>query len=367
MDPLFKEVGIYAALGQRYEPVDSRARPELPRGARRPGPRGGHHRGGLDGLASRPRRRRTRPTAIPMIPFYIFYSMFGFQRTGDQIWALGDARGRGLPDGRDRRPDDAHTARASSTTTATAISSPRRSRPSAPTTRPSPTSSPPIVRDGIERMYVHGEDVFYYVTLYNENYPSRPSPTASTRGSSAGSTASPRRPTAWRAPAHRARLVGSGSILQQVVAAQRAPRRAVRRRGRGLQRAVVPAAPARRARGRALEPAPPGQEARGSRTSSTVLGPDGGPIVDRLGLAARRCPTWFARGCRPYNVSLGTDGFGRSDNREALRSLFEIDGPSIAAAALSGLARCGGLDPKAAAKGIRALGIDPEKTDPLAL
>ena len=97
-----------------------------------------------------------------------------------------------------------------------------------------------------------------------------------------------------------------------------------------------------------------------------VLGPDGGPVViasDWLKAVPDLVRPWLPAD----TITLGTDGFGRSDDREALRALFEIDGPSIAAAALSGLARSGGLDPKAAAKGIRALGIDPDKTDPLAL
>ena len=104
--PLFKEVGIYAARGQRYEPVDSKLLLS--------------YREATDGQVleegiteagsmapSRPRARPTRPTASPMIPFYIFYSMFGFQRTGDQVWAFGDARGRGLPARRHRRPHHA--------------------------------------------------------------------------------------------------------------------------------------------------------------------------------------------------------------------------------------------------------------------
>ena len=91
-----------------------------------------------------------------MIPFYIFYSMFGFQRTGDQIWALADARGRGLHDGRDRRPDDAR--RRGPPARRRPLAHPRVDRPerAAPTTRPTPTSSRLIVRDGIERMYVEG-------------------------------------------------------------------------------------------------------------------------------------------------------------------------------------------------------------------
>jgi pyruvate dehydrogenase E1 component len=99
---------------------------------------------------------------------------------------------------------------------------------------------------------------------------------------------------------------------------------------------------------------------------SRVLGPDGGPVViasDWLKAIPDLVRPWLP----PSTVTLGTDGFGRSDDREALRALFEIDGPSVAAAALAGLARSGALPARKAAKGIADLGIDPDKTDPLAL
>jgi pyruvate dehydrogenase E1 component len=99
---------------------------------------------------------------------------------------------------------------------------------------------------------------------------------------------------------------------------------------------------------------------------STVLGPDGGPVVIATDWL-KAVPDLVAPWLPPGTTTLGTEGFGRSDTREALRALFEIDAPNIAAAALVGLARAGTLAPKRAAEAIRELGIDPDKADPLAL
>ncbi|TMD28640.1 MAG: hypothetical protein E6I94_08065 [Chloroflexi bacterium] len=99
---------------------------------------------------------------------------------------------------------------------------------------------------------------------------------------------------------------------------------------------------------------------------SRVLGPDGGPIVAASDWV-KTLPDLVARWLPEGYVSLGTDGFGRSDTREALRSFFEIDPPQIAAAALVALSRCGGIRASRAASAIRELGIDPDKTDPLSV
>jgi len=99
---------------------------------------------------------------------------------------------------------------------------------------------------------------------------------------------------------------------------------------------------------------------------ASVLGPDGGPIVAATDWM-KALPDMVSRWLPPYYVSLGTDGFGRSDTREALRSLFEIDPPHIAAATLSELARCGAMPADKVAKAIADLGVDPKKLDPTAL
>ena len=268
MDPLFKEVGIYAALGQRYEPVDSdlvlsyREATDgqvLEEGITEAGSMASFQAAGTSYATH----------GLPMIPFYIFYSMFGFQRTGDQMWAFGDARGRGFLmgatagrttlTGEGLQHDDGHTQ----------ILRLDRPEHAAPTTRPSPTSWRRSSATGSSGCTSKGEDVFYYVTLYNENYAQPPKPDGDRRGHPARHLPLRRGARTSGATRTPARLVGSGSILQQVARRARPARREVRGRGRGLQRAVVPAAAPRRARGRALEPAPPGrQDAARSRTSA---------------------------------------------------------------------------------------------------
>ena len=261
MDPLFKEVGIYAALGQRYEPVDSDL--VLSYREARDGQvleEGITEAGSMASFTAAATAYSTH--GVAMIPFYIFYSMFGFQRTGDQAWALGDARGRGFMmgatagrttlHGEGLQHDDGHSHLLASTIPSLRAYDPAYAYELAA-----------VVRDGIERMYVRGEDVYYYVTIYNENYPMAPKPGDVDEGIIRGIYRLAGPPEGVAGKGGRVRLVGSGSILQQVVEAQRAPRRAVRRGGRGLQRAVVPAAPPGRGRRRPLEPAPSGRRGAG--------------------------------------------------------------------------------------------------------
>ena len=213
-------------------------------------------------------------------------------------------------------------------------------------------------------MYAKGEDVFYYVTLYNENYAQPPKPDGVDEGILRGLYKLREAPDLGR-KAHRARLVGSGSILQQVVAAQEL---LAEKFGIAAEIYSAPSFPLLRRD--ALEAERwnrlhPDKEPRVPYVS-TVLGPDGGPIVAATDWL-KALPDMVARWLPPYYVSLGTDGFGRSDTREALRSLFEIDASHVAAATLAELARCAALPAAKAAAGIRELGIDPEKLDPVAL
>jgi pyruvate dehydrogenase E1 component len=362
MDPLFNEVGIYSALGQRYEPVDSELVMKYREAADGQVLEEGITESGS--AASFQAAATSYAThAFPVIPFYIFYSMFGFQRTGDQFWAAGDARSRGFLvgatagrttlHGEGLQHDDGHSHLLAST-----IPSLRQYDPTFA------YELAAILRDGIERMYVKGEDVFYYVTVYNENYAQVPKPKGIDEGLLRGIykfAAAPKLP----AKAPRVRLAGSGSILLQVIEAQRV---LADEFGVGAEVYSAPSFPLLRRdalladRWNRLHPA---SKPRRPYVAE-ILGPDGGPVVaasDWMKAIPQLVAPWVAA---PF-VALGTDGFGRSDTREALRSFFEVDAASIAAAAMAALAGTGGVTPKAAASAIARLGVDPEKVDPLAI
>ena len=360
MDPLFKEVGIYAAGGQRYDPVDSdlvlsyreaKNGQVLEEGITEAGSMASFQAAGTSYATH----------GEPMVPFYIYYSMFGFQRTGDQAWAFGDQRGRGFMmgatagrttlAGEGLQHDDGHSHILASTIPVIRAYDPAFAFELAA-----------IVREGIGRMYGDGEDVFYYVSLYNENYPQPPKPEGVDDGIVRGIYRFAAAPDLER-PKGRVRLVGSGSIMQQVIAA-----RDLLAERFGVAAEVYSATSFQQLRHEALgverwNRLNPDQPARVPYVAQ-VLGADGSPIVvatDWIKTLPDMVAPWIEA---PY-VVLGTDGFGRSDTRENLRAHFEIDPPSIAAAALSGLARAGDLEPAAAAAGIRELGIDPAAPDPL--
>ncbi|HSK51262.1 MAG TPA: pyruvate dehydrogenase (acetyl-transferring), homodimeric type [Clostridia bacterium] len=364
MDPLFKEVGIYAALGQRYEPVDS----DLVLSYREAVDgqvleEGITEAGSMASLQAAGTSYATH--GVPMIPFYIFYSMFGFQRTGDQMWAFGDARGRGFLmgatagrttlTGEGLQHDDGHTHILASTVPNVRAYDPAFAYELAA-----------IVRDGIERMYVNGEDVFYYVTIHNENY-AQPAiaDDAVLDGVLKGIYRFAPAPDLGKG-SHAARLVGSGSILQQVIAA-----RDLLADKFGIAAEVYSAPSFQLLRRDALEAERWNRlhpDARKPRVPyvSQVLPHEGGPIIAATDWI-KSWPDMVSRWLPPHYVSLGTDGFGRSDTRENLRALFEIDPPHIAAATMVGLVRCGALEPKVASKALAELGIDSDKLDPLAL
>jgi pyruvate dehydrogenase E1 component len=360
LDPLFKEVGIYAAHGQHYTPVDS----DLILSYRESTDgqvleEGINEAGSMASFQAAGTSYATHGEA--MIPFYIFYSMFGFQRTGDQAWAFADQRGRGFMigatagrttlAGEGLQHDDGHTHVLASTVPVIRAYDPAFAYELAA-----------VIRDGVTRMYGAGEDVYYYVTVYNENYAQPAMPDGAADGiirglyrfAAAQELADPR---------GRVRLVGSGSIMQQVLAA-----RDLLAERFGVAAEVYSATSFQQLRHEAL------QVERWNRLNpdraprvpyvAQVLGADGGPVVVATDWV-RALPDMVAPWIEAPYIVLGTDGFGRSDTREALRAHFEIDPPAIAAAALSGLARAGGWDPAGAAAAIRELGLDPDSDDPL--
>jgi pyruvate dehydrogenase E1 component len=359
MDPLFKEVGIYASGGQHYDPVDSDL--VLSYREAKDGQvleEGITEAGSMASLQAAGTSYATHGEA--MIPFYIFYSMFGFQRTGDQTWAFGDQRGRGFMigatagrttlAGEGLQHDDGHSQVLASTVPVVRAYDPAYAYELAA-----------IVRDGIARMYTDGEDVFYYVTVYNENYAQAPKPEGADEGIIKGIYRFAAAPDI-KEPKGRVRLVGSGSILQQVIAARDVLAE------RGIAAEVYSATSFQQLRHEALQAERwnqlnPDKPARIPYVEQ-VLGQDGGPIVVATDWI-RSLPDMVARWMKAPYLVLGTDGYGRSDTRENLRAWFGIDAPHIVAAAYTGLVQCGELEPKAAAKAIKELGVDPASTDPL--
>jgi pyruvate dehydrogenase E1 component len=382
LDPLFKEVGIYASGGQRYEPVDS----DLVLSYREAKngqvlEEGITEAGATASLQAAATSYATH--GVPLIPFYIFYSMFGFQRTGDQFWALADERGRGFVMGATAgrttlmgeglQHDDGH-----SHVLASVIPNIRAYDPGYAYELAS------IVREGIERMYGHGEsrgdsrgeealdasshDVFYYITLYNENYsmPKRPDDLTDdqiARGIYRLLEA-PALGKAARVKGEPVRLVGSGSILQQAVAA----RDLLAERGVPAEVYSATSFQQLRADGLATDRQNRLHPAAKLRIAhvAEVLPPSGGQIVIATDWI-RSYPDLVAPWLPQSRIVLGTDGFGRSDTRETLRRLFEIDAPHIAAAALVGLGRSGAVAPAEVEAAVRELGIDPEAPDPRSL
>ncbi|HEY8168858.1 MAG TPA: pyruvate dehydrogenase (acetyl-transferring), homodimeric type, partial [Candidatus Limnocylindrales bacterium] len=303
----------------------------------------------------------------PTIPFYIFYSMFGFQRVGDQLWAFGDARGRGFLlgatagrttlNGEGLQHEDGH-----SLLVATTLPNVRAYDPAFA------YELAVIVRDGLRRMLAGGEDVCYYLALYNENHvmPARPDDVSDDdivaglyRFASAPKVAA-------RAP--RATLLGSGAIMQQVLRAQSL---LAERFGVAAEVWSVPSYQRVRAEALATERwnrLHPAEKARRPQVSRAFAdAAKAGPIVaasDWLKAVPDQISRWVPG---ESWVSLGTDGYGRSDTRPALRRLFGIDAEHIVVAVLAELARTGRREPAEVAAAIAELGLDPEAADPLDL
>jgi pyruvate dehydrogenase E1 component len=356
MESLFRQIGIYASQGQLYHPVDqemflyykeSKNGQILEEGITEPGAMASFTAAGTSYANYN----------MPMLPFYIYYSMFGLQRMGDLLWAFGDARGKGFLvgatagrttlAGEGLQHQDGHSHLLMSVLPTCAAYDPAYAFEIAV-----------IVQDGIRRMYQENEDLFYYVTVYNENYPQPPMPEGVREGILKGIY----RYKAAEGGKAVVQLFGSGPILREALEAQKILRERyqvqadvwsvtsyneLRREALGVERwnRLHPAEPARQPYiVKALEGA-------------------AGPIVaatDYMKAVADQVAPWLPGRLEP----LGTDGFGRSENREQLRRFFEVNAASIATAALSRLAREGKYDPRKAQAAFRDLDVDPEETNP---
>jgi pyruvate dehydrogenase E1 component len=295
----------------------------------------------------------------PMIPFLIFYSMFGFQRVGDLIWSFGDQRGRGFLLG----------ATAGRTTlTGEGLQHCDGQSQLYAMAYPNCRAYDPafayevavLVRDGIRRMYgPEPEDCFYYLTLYNENYSMPAMPPGVEDGIVRGIY---RYAAAAEGPAHRAQILASGPMVLQAMEAQRL---LAEHHDVAADVWSVPGWKQLRDDAVACERwnrLHPTQTARTPYVTEQLAATEG-PIVG-VSDFVKAVPDSLARFVpQPYTV-LGTDGYGYSDVRPQLRRHFEVDAPHIAVAVLDGLRRAGDVKGEDVAEAIARYDLDPEAADP---
>jgi pyruvate dehydrogenase E1 component len=357
MDSLFSQIGIYASQGQLYTPVDkdmvmyykeAKDGQILEEGITEAGSMASFTAAGT----------AYANYGVPMIPFFVYYSMFGYQRIGDLIWAFADSRGKGFMmggtsgrttlAGEGLQHQDGHSPMLFSAVPTCAIYDPAYAYEIAI-----------IVQDGIRRMYQEHEDRFYYIAIYNENYAHPPMPEGVAEGVLAGLYRY-RKADGGKATVQ---LFGSGSILGETLRAQQ-----ILAEKYQVNADVWSVTSYNQLRRDALDVERwnrlnPDQPERVPYIARALEGANG-PIVAATDYV-KAVPDQLSPWLRERLVSLGTDGFGRSDNRQHLRRHFENDAESIAAAALSKLARDGKLDRKKAKQAIIDLGLDPNKPDPV--
>ncbi len=363
MDSFFNKYGIYSAVGQLYEPVDSEYQVK--------------YREAKDGQVLEEGIAEAGSVSsfiaagsayanvgVPMLPFYIYYSMFGFQRVGDLIWAGADMRVRGFLIGgtagrttlmgEGLQHQDGHSLLAAATV-------------------PNCLAYDPafafeiglIVQDGIRRMYEEGESIFYYLTVGNENYVMEPMPEGCKEGVLKGMYKFRSVTPKTAGPKTKIHLLGSGSILMQALKAQQ-----VLADKYNVASDVWSVTSYKELRKDALEcerwnrlhPKAP----RKKSYVEKLLADEKGIFIavsDYMKCWAEFIQRWVPGGLIP----LGTDGFGRSENRVSLRRFFEIDSEFVTLTALEQLAQRSEVSLDAVEKAIHDLGIDPDKADPVSV
>ena len=362
MEGLFRQIGIFSQQGQLYEPVDKdqvsyyredKAGQILQEGI--------NEAGAMSSWIAAATSYSTNNRV--MIPFYTFYSMFGLQRIGDLAWAAGDMRARGFLlggtagrttlNGEGLQHEDGHSHVLASTI---------------PNCMPyDPTFAHEvavIMHDGLKRMVEQQEDVFYYITLMNENY-SHPGLQA---GQEAGILKGMYRlKISGKTASNRVQLMGSGTILREVIAAAEL-----------LEQewdiaADIWSAPSFTLLARDGQDAERWNMLNPTKTSRLAyvtqqLTDSAGPIIaatDYMRTYAEQIRAFMPAG-RSYKV-LGTDGFGRSDTRAKLREFFEVNRYFVVIAALKSLVDAGSLDKAIVAKAIQKYGIQADKPNPVTL
>jgi pyruvate dehydrogenase E1 component len=358
MDSLFRELKIYASKGQLYEPVD--ASMLLSYSESQDGQileEGITEAGSLASWTAAGSSYATR--GIPMVPFFIFYSMFGFQRVGDLIWNASDARVRGFLlgatagrttlAGEGLQHQDGHSLILATTVPVCQAYDPAFAY-----------EVGTIIQHGITRMYGDDpDDVFYYLTVYNENYPQPARPEGVDQGIVDGLY---RWADAPDGTSQDVAILFSGTAN---LAAREAQEDLARYYGVGAE--LWSATSYKKLREQALgverwNRLHPEEEPRVPLVTKLLEGSDG-PIVsvtDFMTIVPDQVAKWMPRDF----IVLGTDGYGRSDSRAALRKFFETDKGHVVVGALSGLVRVGRMKPSAVTDAMERYGIDPESIDP---
>ncbi len=357
MDALFREIGIYSPKGQLYEPVDRKTL--LYYHETKDGQileEGINEAGSMASFIAAGTAYANH--GVHMIPFYIYYSMFGFQRVGDLMWLAGDIKAKGFLlgatagrttlNGEGLQHQDGHTHLLMSTIPTVLTYDPAFAYEVAV-----------IIQDGMRRMYQDGEDIFYYLTLYNENYPMPPMP-AGVEGGILKGLYKFRKGELTRK--HKAHIFGSGPILREALRAQEilADRYDVSADvWSATSYKLLKTDLQRVSRWNMLHPTEPPRKAY----LQEILEGEQGVFVavsDYMKLVPDQIAPWVPGGL----ATLGTDGFGRSDTRENLRRFFEVDAECITIAVLYELADRGAIDKQAVARAIKDLGVDPQKRHP---
>jgi pyruvate dehydrogenase E1 component len=359
MEGMFRQFGIFSQVGQLYRPQDAdqlmfykedKKGQILQEGINEPG-----------AMASWIAAATSYSVSdVPMIPFFIYYSMFGFQRFGDLAWAAGDSRARGFLlggtagrttlSGEGLQHDDGHSHIQSSVIPNVVSYDPTFSYEVAV-----------IVHEGLRRMFGEQEDVYFYITLMNENYEHPEMPEGVEEGIVKGMYLF--RAAEGNKKKPRVQLLGSGTIFREVLAAAdllasdfdvaadvwSVPSfTELRREGLDVER---------------WNRLHPTEEPKRSYVE-TMLADRSGPVI-----ASTDYIKAFADQIRPFvngrYAVLGTDGFGRSDYRKALRSFFEVDRHFVALSALHALAQEGQVPKERVAEAISKYEIDPEKRNPM--
>ncbi|MBT5855278.1 pyruvate dehydrogenase (acetyl-transferring), homodimeric type, partial [bacterium] len=352
MEALFRQIGIYSSRGQLYEPADSESLSYYKEA--KDGQileEGINEAGAMASFLAAGTAYSTH--AVNMIPFYVYYSMFGFQRVGDMMWLAGDigakgflmggTAGRTTLNGEGLQHQDGHSHLIASTIPKVQAYDVAFRYEIAL-----------VIQDGMRRMYGDNEEVFYYITIGNENYKHPEMPKGAEQGIINGLY---RFSKGNAKKKHKAHLFGSGSIMNEVIKA------AEMLENYDVSADVWGATNYKRLREESIETRRwnrlhPTKKRKQSYLEETLAKEKGVFLAasDNMRTVSDQIAPWVPGGL----TSLGCDGFGRSETRENLRRFYEVDAPSIVVATLFELSEAGSIPAKTVEKAIKDLGLNPD-------